>query len=194
MEDIIQDFKNGKFVILLDAEDRENEGDLVIAAEDITPQLVNFMLVYGKGLICVPMQKTRLEQLKLPLMVEENEEATKCAFTLSVDAKKGVTTGISAVERAHTIKTLADPRTKAEDLARPGHIFPLMAAANGLGERQGHTEAALELCKLAGKRPAAVVCEILNTDGSVATLPQLKEFSEKHAIPLLTIQELMNHA
>lgn len=192
MKDSIQDFKDGKFVILLDAEDRENEGDLVIAAEDVSPQALNFMLMHGKGLICVPMQKKRLEELQLPLMVEKNEEATKCAFTLSVDAKNGTTTGISATERAQTINVLANPNTKASDLARPGHIFPLMAAEGGLQERAGHTEAALELCRLAGKKPVAVVCEILNVDGSVATLAQLQEFSSKHAIRLLTIKELMD--
>lgn len=186
-------FRKGKFVIIVDDEHRENEGDVVVAAQDITPRKVNFMVTHGRGLLCVPMEKRRLDGLDIPIMVEDNEERTRCVFTVSVDARTGITTGISAHDRARTIRLLADSKTKAPDLVRPGHVFPLMAAAGGLEARKGHTEASLELCRLAGKYPVAAICEILNTDGTMARLPQLKVFSRKHHIPLVTIKELERH-
>lgn len=190
LEKAISDFQKGKFVIVVDDERRENEGDLVIAAQDITPSKVNFLLTYGRGLICVPMAKERLLELGLPPMVEKNEESAKCIFTVSADAKKGITTGISAIDRALTIKLLSSKKTKSSDLVRPGHIFPLMAAEGGLKVRKGHTEASLELCRLAGKEPAAVICEILNPDGTMARMPQLKVFAKRHGLQIITIKEM----
>jgi 3,4-dihydroxy 2-butanone 4-phosphate synthase/GTP cyclohydrolase II len=190
VEKAIAEFRKGKFVVVVDDEHRENEGDLVIAAEDISPPKVNFLLKNGRGMICVPMTKQRLAQLKLPQMVFKNEEHTKSMFTITVDAKRGITTGISAADRAKTIQLLANQKSKASDFVRPGHVFPLQAAKNGLKERQGHTEAALELCKLAGKHPAAVICEILNEDGTMARMPQLKKFAKKRKLALITIHQL----
>lgn len=186
-------FRKGRFVIVVDDEHRENEGDVVIAAQDITPRKVNFMVTHGRGLLCVPMEGKRLDELGLPVMVRDNEENTRCVFAVSTDARRGIATGISAHDRAATIRILADPKTRASDLVRPGHVFPLMAAGRGLRERKGHTEASLELCRLAGKRQVAVVCEILNKDGTMARMPQLKAFSRKHHIPLVTIKELERH-
>ncbi len=186
----IEDVRKGKFVIIVDDECRENEGDLVIAAQDITPAKVNFMLKYGKGLICVPMIKLRLRELELPIMVGNNEEATKCIFTVSADARRGISTGISAKDRATTISLLANKKSTAMDFVRPGHVFPLMAQEGGLLKRKGHTEASLELCHLGGKQPAAAICEILNDDGTMARMPQLRRFGRKHGITLLTIREL----
>ncbi len=191
LEKAIESFRKGKFVIVVDDEERENEGDLVIAAQDITPKKLNFILKHAKGMICVPMEKIHLDNLHLPLMVQKNEENTKCMFTITVDAKSGITTGISATDRAKTIMLLANQKSKASDFVRPGHIFPLQAAQGGLRERQGHTEASLELCKRAGKQPAAVICEILNDDGTMARMPQLKKFAAKHRISLVAIHELM---
>src|SRR3989338_4204687 len=190
VQQAVAEFRKGNFVIVVDDEHRENEGDLILAAEDITPKKVNFILQKARGMMCVPMSKKRLVGLKLPLMVGKNEENTKCMFTISVDAKKGITTGISASDRAKTITLLANPESNASDFVRPGHVFPLQAASNGLKERQGHTEASLELCRLAGKQPVAVICEILNGDGTMARMPQLKRFAKKHNLPLIAIHEL----
>src|SRR3989339_250755 len=161
----IGNLRKGEFIIITDNRDRENEGDLVIAAEKATPQKINFMIKEAGGLICVPMLGKRLDGLKLPLMTRKNTEFTKCAFTVSVDAKKGTTTGISAYDRARTIKALISNKTKPHDLAKPGHIFPLRCDARGLSKRAGHTEAAIELCKLANLYPAAVICEIIGESG-----------------------------
>ena len=194
MRKAVDGFKKGKFVIVVDDEHRENEGDLAIAAQDISPQKVNFMLTHGRGLVCVPMAKQKLRELGLPVMVSRNEENTRCVFTVSADARKGIATGISAHDRAATIRLLADPGAVASDFVRPGHIFPIMAAENGLEERKGHTEAALELCRLSGKRPVAAICEILNKDGTMARMPQLKQFAKRHGIALITIKELEQNA
>jgi 3,4-dihydroxy 2-butanone 4-phosphate synthase / GTP cyclohydrolase II len=190
LEAAVSAIRKGGMVIVVDDECRENEGDLVMAGEDATPDNINFMLKYGRGLICVPMTKERLTELKLPIMVEKNEESAKCIFTVSVDARKGVTTGISAADRAHTIKLLSTSTSKASDFVRPGHLFPLQAAKGGLKERQGHTEASLDLMRKAGKGPVAVICEILNDNGTMARWPELRAYAERHKLPLITIKEL----
>ncbi|HPZ29022.1 MAG TPA: 3,4-dihydroxy-2-butanone-4-phosphate synthase, partial [Defluviitoga sp.] len=178
IEEVLEDLKKEKMVIVVDDEDRENEGDLVMAAEFVTPQAINFMTKFGRGLICVPMTAERLKELDIPQMVYNNADHQRTAFTVSVDAKS-VTTGISAHERAFTIKTLVDPKTVPEDLLKPGHIFPLQAKEGGVLIRAGHTEAAVDLAKLAGLYPAGVICEIMNEDGTMARLPQLAEFAQK---------------
>mgnify|MGYP001594312676 CR=1 FL=1 len=160
-EDAVKDFRKGNFVIVVDGKNRENEADLVLAAEKVTPEKINFMIKTARGLVCIPMLGKRLDELKLPLMTKINTEFTKCAFTISVDLKKGTTTGISAFDRAKTIKALIDKKTKPSDLAKPGHVFPLRCDQNGFKKRHGHTEAAIELTKLANLYPAAVICEIV---------------------------------
>ena len=189
VEDLIKDFKKGKFVIVVDDKHRENEADLVLAAEKVTPEKINFMIKYARGLVCVPMLGKRLEELKLPLMAKINTEFTKCAFTVSVDSKRG-TTGISAFDRAKTIKALIDRKTKPNDLAKPGHIFPLRCDEKGLSKRAGHTEAAIELCRLAKLYPAAVICEIVGENGRMAKLNEIKKFAEKWKINIVRIEEL----
>lgn len=191
--DAIADFRAGKFVIIVDAEDRENEGDLAIAAEFASPQAINFMAREGRGLICVAMTGERLDELRLPLMVPPTENTTRfgTAFTVSVEARRGVTTGISAFDRATTIRTLIDPATRPEDLARPGHVFPLRAAVGGVLARPGQTEASLDLARLAGLYPAAVICEIMNPDGTMARLPELTTFAAQHGLNILPITELI---
>ena len=192
MKDVIDRFAKGNFVIVVDDEDRENEGDLVIAAQHITPEKINFLLTHGKGLICVPLSKKRVEALGLRQMVEHGVKE-RCAFTITVDAKHGISTGISAFDRAQTIRMLSNGSLKGDDFVTPGHVFPLRAVDGGLQERRGHTEASIELCKLAGLNHAAVICEVLNKDGSVARMPQLKEFSELHDIPIVSIEEILQH-
>lgn len=191
IEEIIKDFREGKFVIVVDDEKRENEGDLVIAAEKVTPEAINFMAKHGRGLICLAIVAERLDELGIEPMVPESGDRFKSAFAVSVDAREGVTTGISAYDRAHTIKTIIDPRTKPEDLVKPGHIFPLRARKGGVLRRAGHTEAAVDLARLAGLYPAGVICEIMNEDGTMARLPQLLEFSEKFGIKICTIKDLI---
>ena len=186
----IKAFGKGGMVIVIDDRHREDEGDLIMAAQDANPKSINFMITHGRGLVCVPMERKRLKELDLPIMVEKNEEATKCIFTISTDARKSISTGISASDRAATIRLLANPKSTANDFVRPGHVFPLMAAHRGLKVRKGHTEASLELCRLAGKSPVAVICEILNQDGTMARLPQLQKFAKKHRLPLISIKEL----
>ena len=193
VKNAVKDFRKGKFVIVIDDKHRENEADLVLAAEKTNPQKINFMIKEARGLVCVPMLGKKLDELKLPLMTKINTEFTKCAFTISVDAKKGATTGISAYDRAKTIKALIDNKTKPSDLAMPGHIFPLRYEEGGVLEREGHTEASVDLAKLAGLYPAAVICEILKDDGTMAKLPELLEFSESHGIKIITIQDLKNY-
>lgn len=192
IEEAIEDLKEGKMIIVVDDEDRENEGDLMMAAEFVTPQAINFMTKFGRGLICVPMTVERLKKLDLPQMVFNNTEHQRTAFSVSVDAKS-VKTGISAHDRALTIKTLVEPKTTSEDLIKPGHIFPLQAKEGGVLIRTGHTEAAVDLAKLAGLYPAGVICEIMNDDGTMARLPQLSEFAQKHELKLITIADLITY-
>jgi 3,4-dihydroxy 2-butanone 4-phosphate synthase/GTP cyclohydrolase II len=192
IEEAIEDLKEGKMIIVVDDEDRENEGDLMMAAEFVTPQAINFMTKFGRGLICVPMTVERLKKLDIPQMVFNNTEHQRTAFSVSVDAKS-VKTGISAHDRALTIKTLVDPKTTSEDLIRPGHIFPLQAKEGGVLIRTGHTEAAVDLAKLAGLYPAGVICEIMNDDGTMARLPQLSEFAQKNDLKLITIADLITY-
>jgi 3,4-dihydroxy 2-butanone 4-phosphate synthase/GTP cyclohydrolase II len=179
--------------VILDDEDRENEGDLACAAEFVTPEIVNFMATHGRGLICLPMTAQRLDALQIPPMVQENTARRGTAFCVSIEAVHDVTTGISAADRARTIRVAADPATKAADLARPGHIFPLRASAGGVLKRAGHTEAIVDLCRLAGLNSAGVVCEIMNADGTMARLPELLPFAAAHGLKLLSIADLIRH-
>src|SRR3954466_9870037 len=191
IEDVLSDVAHGKIVIVTDDADRENEGDLVIAAEKVTPDAVNFMAKFGRGLICVPISHERAEQLGLQRMVAQNREMYKTDFTVSVDAARGVTTGISAYDRAATINTIANPNSSPEDLVQPGHVFPLRAKDGGVLRRAGHTEAAVDLARLAGLQAAGVLCEILHDDGTMARLPELMEFRQKHGLRICTIQSLI---
>lgn len=190
IEEAIEDIKNGKIVVVIDDEDRENEGDLIIAAEKVTPEAINFMAKYGRGLICMPIIEERLKELDIYPMVEENTDSHKTAFTVSIDAKE-TTTGISAYERAATIKKVLDPKSRPEDFNRPGHIFPLEAKKGGVLKRIGHTEAAVDLAHLAGLYPAGVICEIMNEDGTMARTPELMEFCKEHNIKIITIADLV---
>lgn len=192
IEEALEDLKEGRIVIVVDDEDRENEGDLIMAAEKVTPEAINFMAKYGRGLICVPLTGERIEELDLPLMVSDNTEGHGTAFTVSVDAVS-VTTGISAHERAETVKVLISPETAPRDLNRPGHIFPLQAKDGGVLRRAGHTEAAVDLAKMAGMYPAGVICEIMNEDGTMARVPQLTEFAKTHGLKIITIADLINY-
>jgi 3,4-dihydroxy 2-butanone 4-phosphate synthase/GTP cyclohydrolase II len=187
----IEDIKAGKFVIIVDDEDRENEGDLVMAAEKVTPEAINFMAKYAKGLICMPIIGERLEELKIPLMVHDNTSLHGTAFTVSVEARYNVTTGISAHDRAATIKAILDPGTKPEDLARPGHMFPLQAKEGGVLVRAGHTEAVVDLARLAGLYPAGIICEIMAEDGTMARLPQLEVMAAEHGLNIASIADLI---
>ena len=193
VEDAIQDIKDGKIVIVADDEDRENEGDLVCAAVKITPELVNFMAIHGRGLICVPVTAERADALELPPMTEQNQDYMGTAFTVSVDAHRrfGVTTGISAHDRARTIQLLADPNCMPSDLRRPGHIFPLRAVPGGVLRRVGQTEASVDLARLAGLPPAGVICEILNEDGTMARRAQLEEFARTHSLKFITVAQIV---
>jgi len=193
IEDVVRDIAQGKLVIVTDDADRENEGDLLMAAEKATPTAVNFMAMYGRGLICVPVSNERAEQLGLQRMVAQNREMYRTDFTVSVDAAHDVTTGISAHDRAATIQTIANPSSKPEDLVQPGHIFPLRAKDGGVLRRAGHTEAAVDLARMAGLQPAGVLCEILHDDGTMARLPELMEFKNKHGLRICTIQSLIAH-
>jgi 3,4-dihydroxy 2-butanone 4-phosphate synthase/GTP cyclohydrolase II len=192
-EEAIEDLRRGRMIVILDDEDRENEGDLACAAEFVTPQIVNFMATHGRGLICLPMTVERLDELKIPLMVEENTSRYGTAFCVSVEARHDVTTGISAADRARTIRVAVDPRTRPEDLVRPGHVFPLRAHKGGVLKRAGQTEASVDLCRLGGLTPAAVICEVMNPDGTMARLPQLREFSRRHGLKMLIIADLIRH-
>ncbi|MCJ7769202.1 MAG: bifunctional 3,4-dihydroxy-2-butanone-4-phosphate synthase/GTP cyclohydrolase II [Dehalococcoidales bacterium] len=187
----VEDIKAGKFVIVVDDEDRENEGDLVMAAEKVTPESVNFMAKHARGLICLPITAERLDELDIPLMVNSNTSPFCTAFTVSVEAKQRVTTGISAHDRTETIKAMINPETKPEDIARPGHIFPLRARDGGVLVRAGHTEAVVDLARLAGLYPAGIICEIMNEDGSMARLPQLELMSQKYNLKIISIADLI---
>jgi 3,4-dihydroxy 2-butanone 4-phosphate synthase/GTP cyclohydrolase II len=193
VEQALAELRAGRMVILMDDHDRENEGDLIMAAELATPEAINFMATQGRGLVCVPMALERLQALNLPLMTPDNTEAHGTAFTVSVDARVGTTTGISAADRARTVQVLADQSAKPEDLRRPGHVFPLRAVEGGVLRRVGQTEGSVDLCRLAGLKPAAVICEIMNEDGSMARLPQLQEFAEKHGLKLLHVQDIVRY-
>src|SRR5947209_2302534 len=191
IDDVISDVARGRIVIVTDDADRENEGDLVMAAEKVTPEAINFMATHGRGLICAPISNERAEQLGLQRMVAQNRETHQTDFTVSVDAARGVTTGISAYDRATTILAIANPKSSPEDLVQPGHVFPLRAKDGGVLRRAGHTEAAIDLARLAGLQPAGVLCEILHDDGTMARLPELMEFRKKHGLRICTIQSLI---
>ena len=192
VEEAIEELRAGKMVIIVDDENRENEGDLVIAGELATPEGINFMAREGCGLICVAMTGKRLDELELPLMVNSDENSSRfgTGFTVSVEAKEGVTTGISAFDRAHTVRVLSDPNTTSADLARPGHIFPLRAKDGGVLERRGQTEASVDLAKLAGLAPVAVICEIMHEDGTMKRLPQLESYAERHQLKIVTVEAI----
>jgi 3,4-dihydroxy 2-butanone 4-phosphate synthase/GTP cyclohydrolase II len=189
--EVLSDIREGKLVVVTDDADRENEGDLVLAADKVTPEAVNFMAMYGRGLICVPIQEERADALGLEPMVARNRESHKTDFTVSVDAAEGITTGISAADRSRTIALLADPSTTTGDLVQPGHIFPLRAKPGGVLRRAGHTEASVDLARLAGLTPAGVLCEILNPDGTMARLPELIQFKETHGLKMCSIADLI---
>ncbi|MCP2670254.1 3,4-dihydroxy-2-butanone-4-phosphate synthase [Maricaulaceae bacterium EIL42A08] len=191
IEDIIEDARNGRMFILVDAEDRENEGDLIVPAQFATPDAVNFMAKYGRGLICLSMSRERAETLKLPLMAQHNESRHTTNFTVSIEAKEGISTGISAHDRARTIATAIDPSKDHEDIVSPGHVFPLVARDGGVLVRAGHTEAAADIARMAGCTPAGVICEIMNEDGSMARLPDLVSFAQHHGLKIGTIADLI---
>ena len=191
--EIVADLRDGKMVVILDDEDRENEGDLVMAAEKVTPEAVNFMASEGRGLICVPMEMQRLRDLELPMMVLDNTSRLRTAFTVSVDVLEGTTTGISAQDRAATVRALLDPKTQPQDLGRPGHVFPLRYAEGGVLVRTGHTEAAVDLPRMAGLYPAGMLCEVMAQDCAMARMPQLEVLSAKHGIGIATIGDIISY-
>ena len=193
IEDALKDIKLGRMIIIVDDEDRENEGDLVMAAEMITPDAINFMATYGRGLICVPMLGENLERLNLPLMVQQNTAPLSTAFTVSVDALNGTTTGISANDRAITIKALVDPDTKSEDLGRPGHIFPLRYVEGGVLKRTGQTEASIDMCRIAGLKETAVICEIMADNGEMARMADLEVFADQHDLKIISVADLISY-
>lgn len=191
VEEVIEDIRQGRIVIVVDDEDRENEGDLTIAAAKVTPEKINFMAKYGRGLICLALTGQRLDELHIPMMVGENTSKFGTAFTVSIEARHGVTTGISAADRAKTILTAIDPKTKPSDLARPGHIFPLRAQSGGVLARAGQTEASVDLARLAGLYPAGVICEVMNEDGTMARVPELSEVARQHDLKLVTVADII---
>src|SRR6202790_3444458 len=191
IEEVLDELRQGHLVIVTDDANRENEGDLILAAEKATPELINFMIRYTSGVICVPMEGKDLDRLELPLMTVRNTESMRTAYTISVDAKSGVTTGISAADRSRTIRLLADPGTGVQDLVRPGHVFPLRYREGGVLRRAGHTEAAVDLARLAGLSPAGVLAEVVNDDGSMARLPDLIAFKRQHNLKICSIENLI---
>lgn len=193
VEEILGELRGGRMVVVVDDEDRENEGDLIMAAEHATPEAVAFMIRHTSGIICVPMEEPRLTRLELPQMVPVNSEQQRTAFAVSVDLRAGTTTGVSSADRAATIRALADERSVAGDFARPGHIFPLRSRAGGVLVRAGHTEAAVDLCRLAGLKAVGVLCEVMNDDGTMARRPQLQEFARRHDLKIGTIADLIRH-
>ncbi|HYA31801.1 MAG TPA: bifunctional 3,4-dihydroxy-2-butanone-4-phosphate synthase/GTP cyclohydrolase II [Thermodesulfovibrionales bacterium] len=193
IDEAIEDIAKGKMVILVDDEDRENEGDLCMAAEKVTASAINFMAKHGRGLICLSLTPLRVDELQLSMMTDENTSQFGTAFTVSIEAKKGVTTGISASDRATTILTAIDPKTGPEDLARPGHVFPLRAKPGGVLQRAGQTEGSVDLARLAGLQPAGVICEIMSEDGTMARVPELMEFSQKHNLKIVTVKDLIHY-
>ena len=193
VEEVIEDYRRGRFVIIVDDEGRENEGDLILPAEFVTPAAINFMLRHTSGIICVPMTGERLDQLRIPMMVGDNKARFGTAFTVSVDARHNVTTGVSANDRAETIKALIDPHSAPDDLVMPGHVYPLRVRDGGILVRAGHTEATVDLCNLASLYPAGVLCEVMRSDGSMARLPYLKRFAARHDIKIIGINQLIAH-
>ncbi|API51475.1 3,4-dihydroxy-2-butanone-4-phosphate synthase [Rhizobium leguminosarum bv. viciae] len=191
IEDAISAIASGKMVVVVDDQNRENEGDIVVAADAVTPETIAFMMTHARGLVCIAMEGERLDALDIPLMVPNNTESHKTAFTVSVDYLKGTSTGISAADRAATVRALVDDRAKPAEFARPGHIFPLRANPRGVLGRPGHTEAAVDLARLAGRIPAGVICEVANDDGTMSRLPELTLFAERHNLPLVTIEDLV---
>jgi len=193
IEEAITEYRNGRFVIVIDDEDRENEGDLTIPAQFATPEAINFMARYGRGLICVPLTRERFEELHIPMMASNNSSHFGTPFGVSVEARTGVTTGISAEDRARTVQVLIDPKSKPTDLVMPGHTFPLRARDGGVLVRAGQTEATVDLCKLAGLTPAGVLCEIMNADGTMARLPQLRRFARRHNLKIISVTQLIQY-
>ena len=193
IEEVIEEAKAGRIFILVDDENRENEGDLCIPAENATPEAINFMAKHARGLICLAMQRSRVEQLGLPLMSQNNATRLETAFTVSIEAREGVTTGISAHDRARTISVAIDPDKTREDIVSPGHVFPLVARDGGTLVRAGHTEAVVDIARMAGMNPAGVICEIMNDDGTMARMPDLIAFGEQHSIKIATIADLINY-
>lgn len=191
IEEAVDEIRAGRMVIVVDDEDRENEGDLTMAAEKVTPEAINFMARYGRGLVCLPMTAERLEQLQIPMMVSDNTSKLETAFTVSIEARSNVSTGISAADRAMTILTAIHPATRPADLARPGHIFPLRARSGGVLKRAGQTEAAVDLARIAGLYPAGVICEVMNPDGTMSRLPQLKRFAARHKLKVISVADLI---
>jgi 3,4-dihydroxy 2-butanone 4-phosphate synthase/GTP cyclohydrolase II len=192
-EEIIEDARNGKMIVLVDAEDRENEGDLIIPSQMATPEAINFMAKYGRGLICLALPQDRSEQLQLELMSQNNRSRHQTAFTVSIEAREGISTGISAHDRSHTISVAIDPTKSAQDIVTPGHVFPLVAREGGVLIRAGHTEAAVDIARLAGLYPSGVICEIMNDDGTMARLPDLVQFAQLHGLKLGTISDLIGY-
>src|SRR5580658_6947710 len=193
IDEILEDLRRGKMAVIMDDEDRENEGDLIMAADSVGPQDVNFMARYGRGLICLTLTRERCRQLRLPLMVSDTDSSHRTNFTLSIEAAEGVTTGISAHDRAHTVRTAVRPNAQPADLRQPGHVFPVMAQPGGVLTRAGHTEAGCDLARLAGFQPAAVIVEIMNDDGTMARRPQLEAFAVRHQLKIGTIADLIRH-
>ncbi len=193
IEEAVEEIRNGKMIIIVDDEDRENEGDLVCAAEKVTPELINFMAVHGRGLICLPLTEERCDFLQLSPQTAENTSGFGTAFTVSIEAKEGVTTGISAADRAKTILTAVSPLTTPHDLARPGHVFPLRAKNGGVLVRVGQTEASVDMSRIAGLNPSAVICEIMNDDGTMARLPELEVFADKHGLKIISVADLVRY-
>lgn len=193
IEEAVADIRDGKMIIIVDDEDRENEGDLVCAAEKVTPEIINFMAVNGRGLICLPMTEDRCDELQLTPQTAHNTSSMGTAFTISIEAREGVTTGISAADRAKTILTAVDPATRPHDLARPGHVFPLRAKKGGVLVRVGQTEASVDIARIAGLQPAAVICEVMNDDGTMARMPELEAFAQKHGLKIISVADLVRY-
>ena len=193
IDEAIEEIRNGRMIIIVDDEDRENEGDLVCAAELVTPEIISFMAIHGRGLICLPLTEDRCDELQLHPQTQDNTSSMGTAFTISIEARHGVTTGISASDRAKTILTAVDPSTKPADLARPGHVFPLRAKRGGVLVRAGQTEASVDIARIAGLAPAAVICEIMNDDGTMARMPDLEVFAEKHGLKIISVAELVRY-
>ena len=193
IEEAAQDIRDGKMIIIVDDEDRENEGDLVCAAEKVTPEVINFMATHGRGLICMPLTEERCDELQLFPQTSENTSSMGTAFTISIEAREGVTTGISAADRAKTILTAVNPASKPSDLARPGHVFPLRAKRGGVLVRVGQTEASVDIARIAGLSPAAVICEIMNDDGTMARMPELEHFAERHELKIISVADLVRY-
>lgn len=193
IDDAIEDVKQGKMIIIVDDEDRENEGDLMVAAEKVTPESINFMAKHGRGLVCLALTEKRTRELGLPMMVDDNESPFETPFTISIDAREGVTTGISAADRAKTIQVAIDPKTKKSELVKPGHIFPLRAKDGGVLVRMGQTEASVDISRMAGLPPYGVICEIMDDDGTMARVPQLTKFAKKHGLKMITTKDLAEY-